>query len=394
MDWQTFNFEYRLDGPGLAVLLIEIEASRKAVEKLLLPPDWRDQLDRLNRIRTIRGTTALEGNPLSEAQVRELLDRKTEADSTTRESRQIENADAAQNWVRERFRPGEAPLAVPDILRMHELLTRGSDDVNNVPGRLRVYGVQVGTPELGGVHLGAPHEELPQLLDDFVVFVNSRRVRDEHPVVRALLAHFFLVTIHPFGDGNGRVSRLVEAAILFEGGYNVHGFYGLSNYFYRNGELYKRRLQECRRVQPLDVTPFVGFGLRGFDAELRGINAFINSKLNRLVYRQTLTWARDKRVSKRRRLINDREHGLLGFLLEETEPADPFSETPSRRLPLDELIDSPFVRTVYRAVTSRTFVRELTRLAELGFIVFERDADSGEFVVDLDFAAIGKYGSR
>jgi len=394
MDWQTFSFEYRLDGPGLTVILIEIEASRKAAEKLLLPPDWRDQLDRLNRIRTIRGTTALEGNPLSEAQVRELLDRETEASATTRESRQIENADAAQNWVRKRFGPGEAPLAVADVLRMHELLTRGSDEGNNVPGRLRAYGVQVGTPDLGGVHLGAPHEELPQLLDDFVVFVNSPRVRAEHPVVRALLAHFFLVTIHPFGDGNGRVSRLVEAAILFEGGYNVHGFYGLSNYFYRNGDLYKRRLQECRRVQPFDVTPFVGFGLRGFDAELRGINSFINSKLNRLVYRQTLTWARDKRVSPRRRLINDREHGLLGFLLEETEPADPFSESPSRRLSLDALIDSSFVDTVYRAVTSRTFFRELTRLADLGFIIFERDADSGEFVVDLDFGAIGKYGSK
>ena len=147
-------------------------------------------------------------------------------------------------------------------------------------------------------------------------------------------------------------------------------------------------------MQPFDVTPFVRFGLRGFDAELRGINSFINSKLNRLVYRQTLTWARDKRVSRRRRLINDREHGLLGFLLEETEPTDPFSESPSRRLPLGELIDSPFVRTVYRAVTSRTFRRELMRLAELGFIVFERDADSGEFVVDLDFAAIGRHGSR
>ncbi|MYC86973.1 MAG: Fic family protein [Gemmatimonadales bacterium] len=394
MDWQTFSFEYHLDGPGLTVLLIEIEASRKAVENLLLPPDWRDQLDRLNRIRTIRGTTALEGNPLSEAQVRELLDRETEADATTRESRQIENAAGAQDWVRERFGLGKAPLAVADILRMHELLTKGSDDVNNVPGRLRVYGVQVGTPELDGVHLGAPHEKLQQLLNDFVVFVNSRRVRAEHPVVRALLAHFFLVTIHPFGDGNGRLSRLVEAAILFEGGYNVHGFYGLSNYFYRNGDLYKSRLQECRRVQPFDVTPFVGFGLRGFDAELRGINAFINSKLNRLVYRQTLTWARDKRVSERRRLISEREHGLLGFLLEETEPADPFSERPSRRLALEALIDSPFVGTVYRDVTSRTFFRELTRLAELGFIIFERDADSGEFVVDLDFAAIGKYGSR
>ena len=69
---------------------------------------------------------------------------------------------------------------------------------------------------------------------DFVCFVNSAQLKREHPVVRAFLVHFFLVTIHPFGDGNGRVSRLVEAAILYVGGYNIHGFYGLSNYFYRN----------------------------------------------------------------------------------------------------------------------------------------------------------------
>ncbi|WP_419162650.1 Fic family protein [Candidatus Palauibacter sp.] len=393
MDWQTFSFEYRLDRGRLATRLIEIEASKKAVENLLLPLDWKDQLDRLNRIRTIRGTTALEGNPLSEAQVRELLDRETDTEPPTRESRQIDNANAAQNWVRERFGPGEAPLTVRDILRMHELMTRRSDEVNNVPGRLRAHGVQVGTEALGGVHLGAPHETLAQLLDDFVACVNSLRVRDEHPVVRALLAHFFLVTIHPFGDGNGRVSRLIEAAILFEGGYNVHGFYGLSNYFYRNRDLYKRRLQECRREQPFDVTPFVEFGLRGFDAELKGINSFIKSRLNRLVYRSMLTRARDTRVGKRRRLINDREHGLLVFLLEETEPRDPFSESPSSRVFLRDLTDSPFVRTVYRTVTPRTFVRELTRLAELGFIVFERDPESREFVVDLDFGAIGRYGS-
>ncbi|MCY3599387.1 MAG: Fic family protein [Gemmatimonadetes bacterium] len=392
MDWREFSFEYRLDGRSLQSLLIEIEASKKAVENLLLPPDWKDQLDRLNRIRTIRGTTALEGNPLSEAQVRELLERDTGVDPTTKEARQIENANAAQNWVRERFGPGEPPLGVADIFQMHELMTRSSDEVNNVPGRLRAHGVQVGTPALGGVHLGAPHESLSRLLDGFVVFVNSRRVRKEHPVVRALLAHFFLVTIHPFGDGNGRVSRLVEAAILFEGGYNVHGFYGLSNYFYRNGDLYKRRLQECRREQPFCVGPFVEFGLQGFDTELKGINSFIKSKLNRLVYRSTLTWALGERISKRRRLINEREHGLLVFLLEETEPIDPFSEDPSRRVLLRDLVDSPFVRTVYRVVTPRTFVRELTRLAELGFIVFERDAVAGESVVGLDFGAIGRYG--
>ena len=393
MDWETFGYEYHLNRGRLATLLIEIEASKRAVESLLLPPDWKEQLDRLNRIRTIRGTTALEGNPLSEEQIRELLDHRPEADAATREARQIENADAAQDWVRERFRPGDAPLTLADILRMHELLTKGSDEGNNTPGRLRTHGVQVGTEALGGVHLGAPHERLPELLDDFVTFVNSRRMRAERPAVRALLAHFFLVTIHPFGDGNGRVSRLVEAAILFEGDYNVHGFYGLSNYFYRNGEVYKRRLQECRRSQPFDVAPFVEFGLQGFAEELKGINAFINLRLNRLVYRSMLASARHERVGERRRLINQREHDLLTFLLEETEPLDPFSDRPSRRLLLGELIGSPFVRTAYSSVTARTFVRELTRLAVEGFIVFEPDAESGDHFVEIDFGAIARYES-
>ena len=92
---------------------------------------------------------------------------------------------------------------------------------------------------------------------------------------RALFAHFFLVTIHPFGDGNGRVSRLVEAGILFRSKYNVHGFYGLSNYFYRHGAEYKSLLQKSRRSQPFDLSEFVAFGIRGFRAELKGINNFI-----------------------------------------------------------------------------------------------------------------------
>jgi Fic family protein len=47
-------------------------------------------------------------------------------------------------------------------------------------------------------------------MDEYIEFVNHPRLIAGHPVIRALLAHFFLVTIHPFGDGNGRVSRLVE----------------------------------------------------------------------------------------------------------------------------------------------------------------------------------------
>jgi hypothetical protein len=199
------------------------------------------------------------------------------------------------------------------------------------------------------------------------------------------------VTIHPFGDGNGRVSRLIEAGILFQGGYNVYGFYGLSNYFYRNERDYKTMLQKSRDGQPFDVTPFIIFGLSGFAAELKGINNFIKTKLNRVVYRTTMVGAFSKHTGTRRRLLNQREYNLLHFLLTATEPTDPFSDIPSRKIKLSELRESPYVVGAYKGVTQRTFVRELMRLNQIGFIRFTGDTASKEMIVELNFEVIGRY---
>ena len=395
LDWDRFRFDYRLRLDDLRSDLIRIEAYKEAALNLVLPPDWRMQLDRLNRVRAVHGTTALEGNPLSESEVRHQLDLLTAERADPRPPRpehvQVRNASRAQDWVRQRFTPeGAPPLRQTDVLHMHALITEGSDERDNLPGRLRTHSVVVGTEALGGVHRGAPPAGLRRLLEEFVEFLSSRRLQEQHPVVRALLAHFFLVTIHPFGDGNGRVSRLVEAGVLYQGGYNVFGFYGLSNYFYRNGNEYKRLLQQSRGSVPFDLNAFIAFGLAGFAAELKGINNFIKTKLNRVVYRATLVRAFGQRESARRRVVNRREYGLLEFLLQETEPMDPFADEPSRKIALSELIRAPYVTAAYRNVTTRTFQRELIRLARKGFIRFtvrERD----EPIVELDFGAIGKY---
>ena len=126
MDWNRFEFVYRLaiDNPRL---LITIEAYREAAFNLVLPPDWRDQLRRLNRVRAVHGTTALEGNPLSEEQVAEALDGGDNERGRTREQAQIRNAGNAQDWVRSRFGGDKAPLQLEDILEMHRLMTRHSE---------------------------------------------------------------------------------------------------------------------------------------------------------------------------------------------------------------------------------------------------------------------------
>jgi Fic family protein len=339
------------------------------------------------------------GNPLSEAEVSRQMDILDETGgrgrpgNLTREQVQIRNAGIAQAWVRRRFSPGSPPLCGEDLLEMHRMITEHSDTHNNLPGKWRTFSVTVGSPELGGVHRGAPRERLAALMEEYVRFVNHPRQMEAHPVIRALLAHFFLVTVHPFGDGNGRVSRLVEAGVLFQQGYNVHGFYGLSNYFYRNEREYKMRLQKCRELQPFDVTPFVQFGIEGFATELKGINNFIKAKLNRVVYRAMLVRSFNKRVGSYRRLLNQREYNLLDFLLDATEPTDPFSESPSRRLKVSELRETSYVKTAYRDVSPRTFHRELNRLADLGFIGISRDESAGirDLKLDEDIAAIGKY---
>ncbi|MYE25334.1 MAG: Fic family protein [Gammaproteobacteria bacterium] len=394
MDWNAFEFSYGHRGmAALSAQLIQIDGYREAALNLVLPPMWREQLDGLNRVRAVHGTTALEGNPLSEEEVSEQIDQLTmqpDASEMSREQAQIRNVGLAQDWIKERFTPDQRPVTYEDVMRMHALVTQGSDETKNVPGELRQHSVVVGTEALGGVHRGAPANVLAELMGGFIVFINGRRMAEEHPVVRALVAHFFLVTLHPFGDGNGRVSRLLEAAMLYRGGYNVLGFYGLSNYFYRNGDEYKLLLQQSRRKKPFDLTDFVSFGVRGFAAELKGINNFIKTKLNRLVYRDTLVRAFNQHVGPRRRILNQREYRLLDFLLRETEPTDPFSDEPSLSIRFDELLAEPYVESAYRNVTQRTFRRELVRLHEMGFIKVTRDADEG-VRIEVDFGAIGRY---
>lgn len=396
LDWEQFSFDFELTLADLDVVrnIVAIEAAKQAASELVLPPDWRSQLDKLNRVRAVHGTTALEGNPLSEAEVFQQIETLEQTNSEdvrrlSKEQAQIRNSGLAQDWVKNRFQPNTAPLTVEDILRIHHLTTKDSDTHNNIPGRFRTHNVTVGTEEMGGVHRGAPHERVEALMTQYVEFLNSRRLSDQHPVIKALLCHFFLVTIHPFGDGNGRVSRLVEAGMLFQGGYNVHGFYGLSNYFYQHEGEYKTLLQTSRAKRPFDVTPFVLFGLRAFAEELKGITNFIKTKLNRVIYRNMLLQAYNKRTGPRRRIVNSREWNLLTFLIDETEPNDPFSDNPSKQIKLGELKELPYIRSAYRHVTDRTFFRELSRLNEMGFIRFM--PQHGEWVIELNFEAIGRY---
>ena len=274
MDWLQFEFDYRLDLKRLTPHILAIEAYKHAALTPVLPPQWR------------------ESSPEQ--------DMAEPADETLQ--LRLKNAASARAWVNQRFTAGTPPLTLADLLTMHRMVADGAKG-EYVPGALRSLPVQVGRREVGGLHMGAPVNRLPRLMDEYVGLITSDRVMSLHPVIQALIAHFFLVTIHPFGDGNGRVSRLLTAGILHQRGYNVHGgFYALSDYFYLNDIKYHSMLHTCwQSPPPGDLTPFVAFGMEGFVMEMRSIASFMKMKLGRIVDREILLASHSTPGPRRRR---------------------------------------------------------------------------------------------
>lgn len=390
-NWETFRFELRYSVDNIKSELIEIEAYRLSLNKLILPREWAGDLQHLYIARSVHGTTAIEGNPLSEDEVSRQLQEGAPRTAQDQLHRQTENAGNAFKWVVDNF-PRQRPIQLADILTIHEILTAGSDEHDNVPGRLRESGhnVTVGSPQLGGVHRGPPGGPcIKRLLRDFIAFINSRAFKRLNTVIQALVAHFYFVTLHPFGDGNGRATRCIEAAILFGGGYNTHGFYSLSNYFYRNRDEYIRTLQKTRTEHRYDLTEFLRFGLRGFREELESVNAYVRNRTHRLHYRELIRRCTAIREGVRRRLLNEREARLLHRILDMSKPRDPFSNEPAKETTWADLME--FCASLYEERTTRTMIRELRRLQTYGFIHFERERGRDEWRVIIDFDAIARY---
>ncbi|MBL8798337.1 MAG: Fic family protein [Planctomycetia bacterium] len=362
-----------------------------SLHRLHLPPEWRQELQKLYIVRAVHGTTAIEGNPLSEQEVSRQLAKGRGQGIKDQVHRQTKNAADAFAWIEQHFATPRA-LLLEDLLEIHRLITTGSDEHENVPGRFRESGhnVTVGSPQLGGVHQPPPGGEATKhLVQRFLEFVNSRRFKGLPPVMQALIAHFYFVTIHPFGNGNGRTTRCIEAAILHGSGYNTYGFYSLSNYFYRNRDDYFRKLQETRMQYRYDLTTFLQFGLKGFREELERINAYVRNRTHRLHYREMIRRCLEKKVGKRRRLINEREAKLLHAILDASEPADPFSDEPAKEATWHELW--PLVRSFFVGKTPRTISREVARLEELGFLKVVQADRLGDSSLLIRFDAIEKY---
>lgn len=203
------------------------------------------RLRRINRIRTIRGSLAIEGNQLSEAQITAILDGK-QVIAPPREIQEVRNALATYERF-DTWRPG----VERDLLEAHRILMSGLIDEAGYYRRGGV-GVMEGAHV---IHLAPPADRVPALVGDLFRWLAAS---DAHPLIASSVFHYEFEFIHPFADGNGRMGRLWQSLILAS--WNpLFADLPVENLVFENQGEYYQALQESTRQA--DSAPFITFML-------------------------------------------------------------------------------------------------------------------------------------
>ncbi len=130
------------------------------------------------------------------------------------------------------------------------------------PGQYRRGGIEVTRPGGGRpAYVGPPHEEVPGLVGEVVDWLEHGDL-EHHVAVRAAMAHLHVVSVHPFRDGNGRISRIIQSLVLARGGLLAPEFVSIEEYLGRNTDAYYSTLQRVQggSYQPArDAAPWVRF---------------------------------------------------------------------------------------------------------------------------------------
>lgn len=225
-------------------LIAEISAK---IERYSIRLEQSDglKLRRINRMRTIHSSLAIEGNTLTENEVREIINGKNVV-APIKQIQEVKNAIAAYDlW------PELNPFDVNDLLRAHGVMMQSlADDA----GAFRKGGVGVFS-EKGMVHMAPPAHNVPTLINQLFEWLSTA---EDHLLVRSCVFHYEFEFIHPFSDGNGRIGRLWQSLIL--GKLNpVFEFLPVENMVFANQDKYYEAINNSSKIG--DSGPFIHFML-------------------------------------------------------------------------------------------------------------------------------------
>lgn len=359
--WITFKFSTSTIRPETLIKLGEAVSKFDHVSGAPIPPQAAQELSRVFLTKGIHATTSIEGNTLTEDQVRQRVDGSLELpESLEYQGEEIDNLLRLLNEINDHCHGGTLPALTVDQIKYwnREALKQQPVEDGVIPGEFRTHSVIV-----GNVYRGAPAEDCELLMDQFIRFINDDLHTDHKAwrrpmgIIRAIIAHLYLAWIHPFGDGNGRTARLIEFYLLIEAGIPVLSAHLLSDYYNRSRQLYYRSLDRASRLPNHDegLAQFIEYAVQGFveglQQQVRSIEN-IQLKLSWINYVHEVVNEEPSTEAWQRRQL------LALVLAEEPEPV-PRARVTKLTAELAEM---------YAGRTPKTLSRDLNELERRGLI--------------------------
>ncbi|MEP6717414.1 MAG: Fic family protein [Terriglobia bacterium] len=278
--WLTFGVNFKKAGPGFWATLGECVSKCEHIAGVPLRPDVAQQLHSVYLAKGILGTTAIEGNTLSEEEVQRHLEGKlTLSPDKEYLKQEIDNILQESNAMLSRIHEGEVlQLTLERIKDINKIVLKGlSLAPEVVPGKIRHYSVGVMT------YRGAPWQDCEYLYTRLCEWLNSDDFRPQSglsemqmSVLKAVLGHLYVEWIHGFGDGNGRTGRMLEVQILLSAGVPSPAAHLLSNHYNLTRREYLAQLKHASESGG-DVLPFLNYAIQGFLAGLKEQLAYIRN---------------------------------------------------------------------------------------------------------------------
>lgn len=342
-----FIFSAKYSKKYLFRLLIEIEILFQTINDLPILPKIASQIQEKLIKKSIFGTAAIEGNPLSEEKVNELIENPQGNQTTGKAQKEINNLIIAYDYL-QKIKAQDKPLLITEKLlrNIHKWITSDINYKDNVPGNYRNHIVKVGDDAHGGIYTPPKIlKDIQLLMKNFLIWINHDDICALDPIIRAALAHYHIGLIHPFSDGNGRTSRIIEAMLLQASGIKYVPMM-LSNYYYQNSDDYYWSFSKCINNKENDVTQFLKFVLVGLIQSLKEIKETITFHIRVLTLKDYFNFLQ------REKNITHRQYNLIMLLIDNTNYV----------FTINILNDISPYRLLYKNISPSTIRRDIKNL--------------------------------
>jgi len=242
--------------------LTAITAAREIIEQAHLVPKWEVKLRRQALLRNAHSSTAIEGNKLTLEQVEALAEGK-DVVATIKDKQEALNYIEALEKIPALAEKRKFKAA--DLLNIHRVITKDVMQNTADSGVFRNRQVFVGKRIFDGTtfkevveYMPPKTEEVPQLIQEFIEWVNLDKSWGLNPVLLAGIVHYEIARIHPFIDGNGRTAKLLATTILYLSGFDHRKIFALDDYYDRDRQAYYAALKTAQTSNG-DITKWLGY---------------------------------------------------------------------------------------------------------------------------------------